>query len=126
MKDDEDIETPFSRFQTLVSGLQVLRKSYTAPDHVKKILKSLPARFRPKVSAIQEANDLDKISLEILISSLKSHEIELEGDELNNLSKSIALNSKEKTSKPLQNAKSEELDSDSEFDDEADIKEMTN
>lgn len=38
MKEDEDIETMFSRFQVLVSGLQVLSKSYTTFDHVKKIL----------------------------------------------------------------------------------------
>ncbi|WJX51982.1 hypothetical protein P8452_38134 [Trifolium repens] len=32
MKDGEDIETMFSRFQILVSGLQVLDKSYTVAD----------------------------------------------------------------------------------------------
>jgi hypothetical protein len=37
MKDGEDIETMFSRFQVLVSGLQVLNKSYIVADHVKKI-----------------------------------------------------------------------------------------
>jgi len=58
-----------------VYGLQVLRKSYVAPDHVKKILRSLPARFMPKVNATQEAKDLDKMSFENLISSLKSHKI---------------------------------------------------
>jgi len=97
MKDDEDIETMYSRFQTLVPGLQVLKKSYAAPDHVKKILRSLLARCRPKVTAIQEEEALDKLSLQNLISSLKSHEIELEGDEPKNLSKSISLTSKEKT-----------------------------
>ncbi|MCI37088.1 serine/threonine protein kinase SRPK1, partial [Trifolium medium] len=34
MKEDEEIETMFARFQTLVSGLQVLKKSYTVADHV--------------------------------------------------------------------------------------------
>jgi hypothetical protein len=47
MKEDEDIETMFSRFQTLVSGLQVLKKSYTSSNHVKRILRSLPAKWRP-------------------------------------------------------------------------------
>jgi len=63
--------------------------------------------------------------LENLIGSLKSHEIELEGDEPNNLSKSVALTSKEKTTKSLQIAKLEEMDSDDESDDDADFKEMT-
>jgi hypothetical protein len=40
MKEDEDIEIMFSKFQILVSGLQVLNKSYIIVYHVKKILKS--------------------------------------------------------------------------------------
>jgi hypothetical protein len=44
MKEDEYIEIIYSRFQTLVSGLQILKKSYVASDHVNKILRSLPAK----------------------------------------------------------------------------------
>jgi len=40
MKDDESIEQMYSRFQTLFSGLQVLKKSYVASDHVSKILRT--------------------------------------------------------------------------------------
>jgi len=47
MKEYEDIETMYSRFQTLVCGLQVLKKNYYVHDHVMKILRSLPARIRP-------------------------------------------------------------------------------
>ncbi|MCI34336.1 serine/threonine protein kinase SRPK1, partial [Trifolium medium] len=54
MKEDENIETMFPRFQTLVFELQVLKKCYTTTDHVKKILRSLPPKWRPKVTAIQE------------------------------------------------------------------------
>ncbi|KEH17137.1 hypothetical protein MTR_0040s0060 [Medicago truncatula] len=38
----------FSMFQTLVSGLQVLKKSYATSDHVKNIYRNLPAKWRPK------------------------------------------------------------------------------
>ena len=58
MKDDESIEQMCSRFQTLVYGLQVVKKTYVASDHVSKILRSLLARWRPKVTAIKEAKDL--------------------------------------------------------------------
>jgi hypothetical protein len=54
IKDDESIETMFSRFQTLVYGLQVMNKSYTTSDHAKKILRSIPVRGRRKVTAIHE------------------------------------------------------------------------
>jgi hypothetical protein len=73
MKDDESIEEMYSRFQTLVSGLQILKKSYVASDHVSKILRSLHARWRPKVTAIEEAKDLNTLSVEDLVSSLKVH-----------------------------------------------------
>lgn len=73
MKEDEDIETMFSRFQVLVSRLQVPNKSYTTSDHVKKILRSIPAKYKSKVTAIKKAKDLNKIILESLIRNLQSH-----------------------------------------------------
>ena len=99
MNEEKDIETMFLRFQTFAFGLEVQKENYTSPYHVKKILRNLPASFRPKVTAIKEAKDLDKLSSENLISSLKSHEIELEGDEPNSHSKCVALTYKEKTTK---------------------------
>ncbi|KAK2432209.1 gag-protease polyprotein [Trifolium repens] len=94
MKDEEDIEAMFSRFQILVSGLQVLDKSYTVADPVRKVLRSLPPKWRPKVTAFQEAKDLDQVTLEDLTSSLKSHEMELTTDESTKKLKGIALSSK--------------------------------
>jgi hypothetical protein len=96
MKDDETIEEMYSRFQTLVSGLQIQKKSYVASDHVSKILRSLPVRWRPKVTAIEEAKDLNTLSVEDLVSSLKVHEISLNEHEPAKKSKSIALPSKGK------------------------------
>jgi len=101
MKDDETIEAMYSRFQTLVFGLQILKKSYVASDHVSKILRSLPARWRPKVTAIEEAKDLRTLSVEDLISSLKVHEISLDKHDYAKKTKSIALPSKGKSSKTL-------------------------
>jgi len=105
MKDDESIETMYSRFQTLVYGLQVLKKSYVASDHVNKILRSLPAKWRPKVTTIEEAKDLNTLSVEDLISSLKCHEIEHEPIKK---PKSIALKSRGKSTKALKALESEE------------------
>jgi len=70
MKEDESIETMYSRFQTLVSGLQILKKSYVASDHVNKILRSLPAKWRPKVTAIEEAKDLNMTAIECILPAL--------------------------------------------------------
>ncbi|PNX66443.1 aspartyl-tRNA synthetase [Trifolium pratense] len=65
----------FTRFQTLVSGLKVLKRSYTTYDHVQKILRNLPLVWRPKVTAIEESQNLKNMSLEILISNHRSHEM---------------------------------------------------
>src|ERR1044072_6835349 len=94
MEEDESVETMFSRFPILVAGLRVLDKGYSTADHVKKIIRSLPAKWRPMVTALKMAKDLNKISLEELISSLRSHEIELQEDEPQRRNKSVALPSK--------------------------------
>ena len=46
------------------------------------------------MTAFQEAKDLDEVTLEDLISSLKSHEMELMMDESTKKMKGIALSSK--------------------------------
>jgi len=115
MKDDESIEEMYSRFQTLVSGLQILKKRYVASDHVRKILRSLPARWRPKVTAIEEARDLNTLSVEDLMSSLKVHEISLNEHDSVKKPNCIALKSKGKQSKALKanESKDESPDRDS-------------
>src|SRR4030043_843765 len=117
MSEDETIDVMFSRFQILVSGLQVLKKSYTIADHVKKILMSLPAKWRPKVTAIEEARDLNALSLENLISSLKCHELGFPEAESIKKSKTIALKSKGKEVKALKAAESEEESSEEDHED---------
>jgi hypothetical protein len=102
MKENEDIEVMYSWFQTLVSGLQILKKSYVDVDHVKKILRSIPGKWRPKVTSIEEARYLNyTLSLVDLISSLKCQEIGLNEREFVKKSKFIALKSKGKSSKAL-------------------------
>src|SRR4051812_21306873 len=91
MEDDENIETMFSRFQTLTAGLRVLDKGYTKSDHVKKIIRSLPKRRGPIVTTFKVAKNLNEVSLEELISALRSHEIELDANEPQKKGKSIAL-----------------------------------
>jgi len=108
MKGDETIEAMYSRFQSLVSGLQILKKSYVASDHVSKIMRSLPSRWRPKVTSIEDAKDLSTLSVENLISPLKVHEISLDEHDSAKKTKSIALSSKGKSSKALKVIESED------------------
>jgi len=79
-----------------------------ASDHVNKILRSLTTKRRPKVTAIEEAKDLNTLSVEDLISSLKCHEIGLNEHEPVKKAKSIALKSRGKSTKALKALESEE------------------
>jgi len=69
--------------------------------HLIKVYQSLPARWRPKVTTIGEAKDLNTLSVEDLVSSLKVREISLNEHEPAKKSKSISLRSKGKSSKAL-------------------------
>ncbi|AES98828.1 hypothetical protein MTR_5g073300 [Medicago truncatula] len=91
-----------NQFQTLVSSVQVLNKRYIVPDHVKKILRNLPARFRPKVTTIQN--------------------VYLSGNEPPKKSKSIALKSKGKSSKALQVIESNQETPYGDYEDGSDVK----
>jgi hypothetical protein len=68
---------------------------------------------------------LNKLILENLISSLKSHEIELVEDEPSKESKSIGLKSKEKSAKALQASESEEETPNGGSDNDSYVEEMT-
>ena len=83
-----------------------------------KILRSLPARWRPRVTTIGEAKDLNTLNVEDLVSSLKVHEIGLNEHEPAKKSKSIALSSKRKSSKALKVIESEEESPDGDSDED--------
>src|SRR3954469_15116634 len=119
MEEDENIEAMFSRFQTLTAGLRVLDKGYTKADHVKKIIRSLPRRWGPMVTAFKISKNMNEVSLEELISSLRSHEIELDANEPQKKGKSIALKSNfKKCTNAFQAREEDPEESESEEEDE--------
>ncbi|MQL73246.1 hypothetical protein Taro_005599 [Colocasia esculenta] len=71
MQSRESITQMYSRFTDIKNGLAGLGKMYEMGDMVRKILRSLPASWTPKVTAIEEANDLKRMSLEKLIGYKK-------------------------------------------------------
>ena len=77
IKDFESIVEMFSRFLVIVNELEALGNTYTEVEKVMKILRSLPKKWETKVTTIQEAKDLTKLSLEELIGSLMTYEIDL-------------------------------------------------
>ena len=77
IEDFEFIVEMFSRFMVMVNELESLGKTYTEVEKVMKILRSLPKKWETKVTTIQEAKDLTKLSLEELVGSLMTYEINL-------------------------------------------------
>nr|GEV29950.1 hypothetical protein [Tanacetum cinerariifolium] len=55
-------------------------RSSTEPTELRKFLRSLPTKWRPKVTTIEESKDLSTLSLDELIGNLKVYEVVLEKD----------------------------------------------
>ncbi|GJU36593.1 retrovirus-related pol polyprotein from transposon TNT 1-94 [Tanacetum coccineum] len=79
-----------ARFNTIITSLKALDESFSSRNHVRKFLRALPSKWRPKVTAIEESKDLSKLSLDELVGNLKVYEVILEKD------LEIAKNKKEK------------------------------
>ncbi|MQL77239.1 hypothetical protein Taro_009651 [Colocasia esculenta] len=116
MQSDESITQMFSRFTDITNGLAGLGKVYDVPDMVRKILRSLPSSWTPKVTAIEEANDLKLMSLEKLIGSLMAHEINMErlGESSSRKKRSNALKANEDISEESLDNSESSKDSDDE------------
>ena len=77
MKKYESISDIFSKFTNIVNALNAFGKTYANYDLVCKVLRSLPKEWEAKVTAIQEAKDLTKLSLEKLMGSLMIYELNI-------------------------------------------------
>ena len=81
MKSNESISEMFARFMVIVNGLKALGKEYTDADLVRKILRSLSSIWHTKATVIEDSKDLSKMSLDELIGSLMTYEINLRRNE---------------------------------------------
>jgi uncharacterized coiled-coil DUF342 family protein len=77
MLDDET----FGEFDSKMSDLRNLMVSLGKTDSdvklIRKILKSLPERFRIKVTTIEESKDLEEMKIEELVGSFRTYELSL-------------------------------------------------
>ena len=97
MTSNESVKEMFTRFTHIVNSLDSLGKTYTNEEKVRKILACLPkAIWGPKVTAIEEAQDLKILSLENLMGKLITHEMILseEDGELPSTTKNLVLKAK--------------------------------
>ena len=90
MSDDECFDEFYAKLNDIVNSAYNLGEIYDQPKIVRKILRSLTEDIRLKVTTIIESKDVNSVSVDELVGSLKSYELDLSKT---NKSKSMALKS---------------------------------
>jgi hypothetical protein len=80
MNEDEIVSKYFLRVEELVNAMKGLGEKFDDSLLVHKILRSLPDKFNPKVSAIEELNDLKTLSIDQLLGTLTTYEMRISKD----------------------------------------------
>jgi hypothetical protein len=78
MKEDEDITTYFLRVDETMNAIIGLGEEIEESVIVQKVLRSLPMRFNPKISALEERSDLNSISMDELHGIFTAYEMRTE------------------------------------------------
>jgi hypothetical protein len=78
MKEDENITTYFLRVDEIVNAIIGLREEIEKFVIVQKVLRSLPMRFDPKLSALEEREDMNSISMDELHGIFTAYEMRTE------------------------------------------------
>ena len=77
MFDDESFDEFYAKLNNIINSAYNLGEIYDQPKIVRKILRSLTENFRSKVTAITKSKDVDFISVDELVGSLQSYELDL-------------------------------------------------
>ncbi|XP_070025450.1 uncharacterized protein [Nicotiana sylvestris] len=80
MKNDESIQDMHTRFTSIINELHSLGDVIPRNKLVRKILSVLPGSWESKVNAITKAKDLDTLTMDELISNLKTYEMKRKKD----------------------------------------------
>ncbi|CAN1159398.1 hypothetical protein LINPERPRIM_LOCUS20478 [Linum perenne] len=99
MNPGEIISEMYGRFNLIVNRLSTLGRSIERSDLVRKVLRSLPREWMVKRTAIEEAKNLNTLSLEDLMGSLLIYELVLKQNEMSD--KKVELEEKEKAKKNI-------------------------
>jgi hypothetical protein len=78
MKEDGDITAYFLRVDETVNGIIGLGEEIEESVIVEKVLRSLPMRFNPKISALEERSDINSISMDELHGIFRTYEMRTE------------------------------------------------
>lgn len=79
MKDNEKLDDFCIKLNGLVANIRVLGETVEETYVVKKLLRAVPTKFLQIASTIEQFGDLEKMSVEEAVGSLKAHEERLKG-----------------------------------------------
>jgi hypothetical protein len=77
MLEEEIFGEFYSKMSDLRNSMVSLGKPISDVKLIRKILRSLPERFRIKVTTIEESKDLEEMKIEELVGSLQTYELSL-------------------------------------------------
>ncbi|GKA52887.1 hypothetical protein Tco_0746202 [Tanacetum coccineum] len=77
---EETIDNVLTRFNAIITSLKYLDQDYSSKNHLRKLLRALPLKWRANVKAIEEAKDLATLPFDELIGNLNVYEMILEND----------------------------------------------
>ena len=80
MEESEDIATYFLQIDEVANTMRGLGQKIKDESIVQKVLRSLPVRFNPKVSALEEIADLDTLDMDTLSGILIAYEMRISGE----------------------------------------------
>jgi ABC-type histidine transport system ATPase subunit len=73
MKDNESFDKFYAKLNDVVNSSFNLGKRVPKTKIIRRVLRFLPERIRPKVTVIQECKDLDAIKIEKVVGSLQTY-----------------------------------------------------
>lgn len=80
MNEDETVNKYFLRIEETMNAMKRLGEKIDEASLVQKILRSLPERLNPKVSAIEEVSDLKTLPIDRLLGTLTTYEMRIGKD----------------------------------------------
>ena len=94
MEEDELFDEFYAKLKDIMNSAFNLGETIPEPKIVRKVLRSLPERFRGKIMTIEESKDIDKIPLTELVGNLQTYKLGLTKIGKSGKSKSVALKAK--------------------------------
>lgn len=79
MRENEQLDDFYLKLNGIVTNIRALGEEMKESYVVKKLLRAVPSKFLQIVSTLEQFSDLEKVSVEEVVGSLKAHEERMRG-----------------------------------------------